>query len=125
MWRTFMSKPVVLAIDDTVSALKYYNEALSEQYSVSCAKSGAIALRYLENHIPDIILLDWHMPEMSGKDTIAEIKKIYPEVPVIIISGDPNIVVDRKKIGAADIADKSIKPEQLCFLISRYLNRGI
>ena len=120
-----MSKPVVLAIDDTVSTLKYYSEALSENYSVSCAKSGAIALRYLENHTPDLIILDWHLPEMSGKNTIAAIKEKCPQIPVIIISGDSNLNVDKKEVGAADIANKSIKPEQLNFLVLRYLKKEV
>lgn len=120
-----MNKPVVLAIDDTVSTLKFYSEALSGNYSVSCAKSGAIALRYLENHTPDLIILDWHLPEMSGKDTIAAIKEKFPRIPVIIISGDTNLNVDKKEVGAVDIADKSIKPEQLNFLLMRHLNNEI
>ena len=74
----------LLIVDDTPKNLELLSDLLTKNgYQVSTAISGKIALAYLENYLPDIILLDIKMPEMSGIDAARKIRKFNKTVPII------------------------------------------
>ena len=56
-------------------------------YSVLAAMSGQEAVRLYEENKPDLVALDMIMPEMNGKDTYESLKRINPEVKVLLVSG--------------------------------------
>ncbi len=79
----------VLIVDDSVIACKILAEALSRDDGIEVAAtalSGPIALSKLEACSPDIVMLDVEMPVMDGLQTLREIKKIRPALPVIMCS---------------------------------------
>ena len=65
----------ILVVDDDAANLRMASRILSaEKARVSCLKSGKDALKFLQESRPDLILLDIHMPEMYGFETIAALK---------------------------------------------------
>ena len=54
------------------------------------ARNGAIAIELIEKSKPDIIFLDVMMPEMDGLEALQNIKEKYPEIIVIMITGNPS-----------------------------------
>ncbi len=65
----------VLLVDDIPKNLQLLSEILTNNdYEVSTAINGLMALRYLETHKPDVILLDIKMPEMDGFEVCRKIK---------------------------------------------------
>ena len=84
-----MRKIRVLVVDDSVVVRKIVTDSLTvdpEIDVVGVAANGKIALAKIPQINPDIITLDIEMPEMDGLQTLAEIRKIYPKLPVIMFS---------------------------------------
>src|SRR5207302_5672164 len=59
---------------------------------VGSASSGRIALMKIPLLLPDVVLLDIDMPEMSGLETLSAIRQLWPRLPVVIL----NVATDRK-----------------------------
>ncbi|MBF0329377.1 MAG: sigma-54-dependent Fis family transcriptional regulator [Nitrospirae bacterium] len=91
-----------------------------EGYSVSGAGSGAEALDMMRKESFDVMLLDMRMPGMNGIETLKEVRKIDPELPVIIITGHGDIptAIECTKLGAFDFLMKPPNFEHL-FLVVR------
>ncbi len=75
------------------------------------ALDGTTGLTLAEQHRPGLILLDLHLPDMSGEDFLARLRKIGPiaKTPVIVLTGDV-FPEDRKKFLALGVADYVTKP---------------
>ncbi len=89
-------KPVILVADDD----KFIRDRLSvlfqkEGYSVKTAKSGAEAMAAVEEGGIDIAIIDYHMEDRTGGEVAEDIKKKAPEVPVIMMTGDESIELER------------------------------
>ena len=69
----------ILMVDDVATNLRCATEILKDNYEITAVKSGKKALELLENMIPDLMLLDVNMPEMSGFELFERIRKI-PEL---------------------------------------------
>jgi PAS domain S-box-containing protein len=84
-------------------------------YEVETAESGREALRCLEAEAFDLVLLDLMLPEMSGQEVLDHIRRQYPRLPVIIISGIATIdgAVAALKAGAYDFIRKPLESEEL------------
>ena len=114
----------ILVIDDDAANLKMANNILSaEGMRVSCVKSGEAAVKFLQSSIavPDLILLDVHMPVMDGFQTLAEINKIADAsvIPVIFLTADDDSDTETRglKAGAMDFIKKPFNPEVLLLRI--------
>ena len=82
----------VLVIEDNEGLRDYLRVALeSEAYEVLTAADGKQALGYLNGHPVDAIVTDLFMPEMDGIEVIAAVRRQYPDVRVIAISGRPGV----------------------------------
>jgi len=78
----------VLIVDDDEGIRETMDDILSlEGYEVDQAGSGIVAIYKCQRQAYDIILLDICMPEMNGLETLREIKKLDPDVRVIMITG--------------------------------------
>jgi CheY-like chemotaxis protein len=60
-------------------------------YRVLTAANGKEALQAFVAHSVDLVLLDYHMPEMNGSTVAARMKDFKPEVPVALLSGDEHL----------------------------------
>ncbi len=84
-----MTKIRVLVVDDAVVVRKIVTDCLQGDPEIEVAgvaANGRIALAKIPQINPDIVTLDIEMPEMDGLQTLAEIRKIYPTLPVIMFS---------------------------------------
>ena len=84
------SKACIMLVDDDEINAKAVTSMLQENYRILWAKSGSEAFALLEKQIPDLILLDVHMPGMDGHDVIHMLKENpeYAEIPVIFLTAD-------------------------------------
>lgn len=88
-----MEKLKALVVDDTVVYRKVLTKAVEDTgvcEVLKTAPNGAIALDWIKQKQFDVVLLDVFMPELDGIETLKRIKRDYPDMPVIMISGDGN-----------------------------------
>jgi CheY-like chemotaxis protein len=77
----------ILCVDDDELGLNVRRLLLeSRGYRVISALSGPEALKRLGHTPVDLVLLDYYMPEMNGGAVAAEIKKLHPQLPILILS---------------------------------------
>lgn len=79
----------VLVVDDSVVVRRLVTDVLNEDHDiqvVGTAPNGRIALAKIPQLNPDVISLDIEMPVMDGLETLRELRKTYPSVPVIMFS---------------------------------------
>jgi DNA-binding NtrC family response regulator len=112
-----MSIANVLLVDDEVEFVETFSERLVlRNLEVSKAFSGEEALQVLdENKNIEVVILDVKMPGMDGIETLAEIKKRYPLVEVIMLSGHADVesAIDGMKQGAFDYLMKPCDIDQM------------
>jgi len=79
----------ILVVDDSVVIRKLLSETLSadpELEVVGSASDGRIGLAKIAQLHPDLVTLDIEMPVLNGLETLAEVRKLYPKLPVIMFS---------------------------------------
>jgi len=117
----------ILIVDDEYSVRFALSEVLRKKdFATLEAGSGRDAIRILKEDDVDLVLLDLAMPEMDGIETLQEIKRIKPGVPVIIVTGRGDIAaaVRATKLGAYDFLSKPPQVERLVVTIRRALERS-
>jgi len=118
-------KPTILVVDDEQGARESLEVILEDDYQVLTAESGQEALETLKKTPVDVILLDVHMPEMDGLETLRKIKEQDEEIDVIMISA-LNLArkaVDSIKSGAYDYITKPFEPEDILSSVSRVISK--
>ncbi len=108
-------KATVMLVDDDTVLRTTLEDNLRKTYVILTADSADAALGLLREHRVDVILLDIHMPGLSGDKAIAEIKKIDPDVEIIILTGfeETDIASTTFRNGACDYLNKPAKKELL------------
>ena len=108
-----LSKIRVLIVDDSVVIRKVLSDTLSADPAlevIGLAQNGKLALAKLTQCQPDLVTLDVEMPVMDGLQTLAEIRKTYPKLPVIMFStlteSGASATLDALALGASDYATK-------------------
>jgi len=104
----------ILVVDDEPANLKVIREVLANDYRLSFAKSGELALQLIENEPPKLILLDIMMPDMSGFE-VCKILKANPKtahIPVIFVTALSHEQDESEgfALGAVDYITKPISP---------------
>lgn len=112
-----MSIANVLLVDDEVSFVETFAERLEiRNLDISKAFNGEAALKALEaNKNVEVVILDVRMPGMDGIETLTEIKKKFPLVEVIMLTGHADVesAIDGMKKGAFDYLMKPFDMDQL------------
>jgi two-component system chemotaxis response regulator CheB len=108
-----MFKRRILIVDDSVVIRRSLTDALSRESDlevVGSAPSGRVALMKIAIARPDVVALDAEMPEMDGLETLAVLRKDYPQISVIMlnISTDQAVAktLDALTLGARDYVSK-------------------
>ena len=104
-----MSK--ILIIEDEAAIRRVLVKILSEEndsYLVDEAEDGVVGLDKIKNNDYDLVLCDIKMPKMDGVEVLEEVKKIKPEIPMVMISGhgDMETAIHTMRLGAFDYISK-------------------
>ena len=117
MEKSTPEKLTVLAVDDDAIILNTVLSTLKDEYKVVPMPSGKMALEYLAAKTADLILLDFHMPDMNGFDVLERILSDprSKNIPVIFLTGsiDGDGEAAALKMGAVDYIMKPIRPQAL------------
>jgi len=119
-------KGKLLVIDDETDIREGLQTLLElEGYSVDAAQNGTEGLQKLEAHGYDLVLLDLMMPDISGMEVLAEVRKKDRETPIFMITayGSVEAAVHALKLGANDYFSKPWDNEKLVIEIDRMIAR--
>ena len=123
----------ILWVDDEIDLLQPYIIYLKgKNYEVVTASNGEDALALVESQKSkvdsrpfDIVFLDENMPGMSGLETLQEIKRIHPEVPVVMITKSEEEHIMEQAIGEkiADYLIKPVNPSQILLCLKKHIHQ--
>lgn len=110
---------VLLVDDETDFTDTLVSRLKKRQIAVEGVYSGRQAMRYLESHDVDVVVLDVRMPDMDGIETLKEIKAAYPLIEVLMLTGHANmeVAIEGMQLGAFDYLMKPIEIDQLLYKI--------
>jgi DNA-binding NtrC family response regulator len=111
-----MDKMKLMLVDDEERLLSSIAKLLSKKgIDVVTATSGAEAIEKLKHQTIHVVILDVKMPGMDGNETLVEIKRLFPMVEVIMLTGHATVesAVDGLKFGATDYLMKPIGIDEL------------
>jgi CheY-like chemotaxis protein len=121
-----MKKDRILWADDEIDLLKPYILFLEEKgYEVVTATNGKDAVDLCQNDKFDIIFLDENMPGLSGLETLALIKDIDPDVPMVMITKSEEENIMNMAIGSkiADYLTKPVNPSQILLTLKKNIHK--
>jgi DNA-binding NtrC family response regulator len=110
----------VLFVDDEVDFLETLLKRMKKRdVNVTGVESGEKALGLLDREPVDVIVLDVRMPGMDGIQTLREIKKRYPLVEVIMLTGHASleVAIEGMELGAFDYLMKPVDIDELLYKI--------
>ena len=121
-----MSK--ILIIEDESAIRRVLKKIISEEndtYKVDEAEDGLEGLEKVQKEDFDLILCDIKMPKMDGVEVLEKIKKVKPEIPVVMISGhgDLDLAVNTMRLGAFDYISKPPDLNRLLNTVRNALDR--
>ncbi|MBU2513976.1 response regulator [bacterium] len=83
-----MKQIKLLLVDDEEELVKTLSERMTmRDFGTDIALNGEEALKIVDNEVPDVMVLDLKMPGIDGMEVLKRIKKHYPEIQVIILTG--------------------------------------
>lgn len=116
----------ILWADDEIELLSPYTIFLQQKgYRVVTANNGVDAIELARQEQPDIIFLDEMMPGLSGLETLVEIKRHLPMVPVVMITKSEEENIMDMAIGEkiADYLIKPVNPNQILLCLKKHLHQ--
>jgi len=118
-------KKKILVVDDEVSICLILENFLSKKYDVFTVNDGILALQWLENSIPDLIISDIQMSNMDGFEFLTKLRQrgFTKHTPVIMLSGrsESKERIKCYQLGAQDYLTKPFNPEELDELVKKNL----
>jgi len=121
-----MNSAKILVVDDERIICAGCEKILGEAgYQVKTTLSARKALEMLKEEPFDIVITDIKMPELSGIELLEIIRKEYPEITVIVITGYSTVetAVEAMKLGAFDYLPKPFTSDQVTLVIKRAVER--
>jgi len=106
---------ILIVDDDEVVCLSHMRSLAAVHCSVEVVMNGKEALRAMEQHPFDVILLDLRMPGMDGMSVLRMIKEKWPESEVVIITGYPSVetATEAVRSGAYNYLAKPVGPDDV------------
>ena len=122
-----MPIPQILWADDEIDLLRPHILFLETKgYEVTSVTNGADAVERVREGSYDVVLLDEQMPGMGGLETLAEIKDLSPELPVVLVtkSEEENLMEEALGGQINDYLTKPVNPSQILLTCKRILERN-
>lgn len=119
-----VSKKKVLVVDDSGAMLRNIKGWLEDRYNVILANSGAMAIKYLATERPDLILLDYEMPVLNGKQVLEILRSEmdFSDIPVIFLTskGDKDTVLEVMGLKPEGYLLKTQPPQDIIEVIDKF-----
>ena len=116
----------ILVVDDDAIVIKSCKRILeAEGLEVSTVPSADEALEMIKKYEFDLLLIDVKMPKHDGVFLMREIKKVIPDMPIIVMSGypTPETISDVLNLGASQFIPKPFRPDELIKTIRPVLQK--
>jgi len=118
-------KKKILVVDDEQIIQMLLEQFLSSKYEIETKSSAKEGLKWLEKNLPDLIISDIQMEEMSGFDFLKEVRLrgFTKHTPIVMLSGktESKERVRCYKLGAQDYITKPFNPEELEEVVNKNL----
>lgn len=115
----------ILIIDDNALVLRNMKVLLDDKYSVSVAASATQAYMAMEKRKPNLILLDYEMPEINGRDLYIQLKadERYKDIPIVFLTSaaDADIVQKLLSLRPAGYILKPVNTKNVLGVIEKAL----
>lgn len=108
-----MAQPKILCIDDTVEARVLVRRLLSSQYHILEAEDGLKGIELAVDACPDLVLVDLHMPHLTGYEVATRLKSLMPQMPIVALTADVTVNVRERALasGCDGYISKPIDPD--------------
>lgn len=120
-------KKKILVVDDSGAVLRNVKAWLEEKYQVALANSGAMAIKYLTLNRPDLVLLDYEMPVVDGKQVLEMMRTEmeFSDIPVIFLTSksDRESVMKVMELKPEGYLLKTMPPQEIVKNIDEFFLR--
>lgn len=120
-------KKKILVVDDSGAMLRNVKGWLEDKYQVILANSGAMAIKYLATSRPDLVLLDYEMPVVDGKQVLGMIRSEidFSDIPVIFLTskGDKESVMQVMSLKPDGYLLKTMPPEEITRAVDEFFQK--
>ena len=120
-------KKKVLVVDDSGAVLRNVKGWLEDRYQVILANSGTMAIKYLSTNRPDLVLLDYEMPVINGKQVLEMIRSEseFSNIPVMFLTSknDKESIQQVLSLKPEGYILKTTKPEQIVQMIDEFFQK--
>lgn len=121
------SKKKILVVDDSGAMLRNVKGWLEDKYQIVLANSGAMAIKYLSLDKPDLVLLDYEMPVVDGKQVLQMIRTEmdFSDIPVIFLTSksDKQSVIDVMSLKPEGYLLKTMPPEDIIRTVDEFFEK--
>ena len=121
------SKKKILVVDDSGAMLRNIKGWLEEKYQVILANSGAMAIKYLATNRPDLVLLDYEMPVVDGRQVLEMIRTEteFCDVPVIFLTSknDKESILRVMELKPEGYLLKTMEPDKIVQEINTFFEK--
>lgn len=114
----------ILIVDDNIAMRRLLTRFLEKEgYTIDTAENGKSAIEKIKNYKPQLVLLDYQLPDKNGIEVLESIKQIDESIIVIILTAYGNVqnAVKAMKVGAYDFIEKGSDRERLLLIVERAL----
>lgn len=121
------AKKKILVVDDSGVMLRSVKGWLEDRYQVILANSGTMAIKYLSTNRPDLVLLDYEMPVINGKQVLEMIRSEteFCNIPVMFLTSknDKESIQQVLSLKPEGYILKTTKPEQIVQMIEEFFQK--
>lgn len=123
--RAALPQPTVLCVEDDPEILDVLREYLTSQgFRVAAATNGVEAMFEAQRSLPEAVILDLFMPRLGGVGALDRIRRLVPEIVVVLISGHPQVLEMVTEAGV-NVAGAFTKPLNLVAILGSLVEAGV
>jgi two-component system NtrC family sensor kinase len=119
-----MSQETILIVDDNKEIVSALSDVLrAKGYSILGAYNGRQGLRLAVNREPNLILLDWNLPQLSGYQVLQALRERGSDTPVVLMTiyGSENVAIQAFRLGVRDYIRKPLRISEVLAAVERAL----